>query len=47
MRDEWKCVLMTHGELCMIMDGHILMVEWYVDNWVIAQKVKLITAFIV
>ena len=32
MRDEWKYVLMEDGELCLMMDGQLLMLKLYADN---------------
>ena len=42
MRDEWKCVLMEDGELCLMMDGRTLMVKLYADNWAIVYQVSLL-----
>ena len=40
MWDEWKCVLMVDGELCLMMDGRILMVKLFVDSWAIVHQVS-------
>ena len=33
MRVEWRCTTMVNGVQCVITDGMILMLVWYVDNW--------------
>ena len=33
MRVELRCTTMVNGVQCVMMDGMILMLLWYVDNW--------------
>ena len=37
MRVEWRCVLMTSGEQCVMIPGIALMLLWSVNSWGILE----------
>ena len=40
--EEFKYTLMVYGVQCVIMDGMILMLVWYVDNWDLDHQEQLL-----
>ena len=42
VKDEWKSVSTMHGELCVIMDGTIVMPQLYAENWDTIQQVHIL-----
>ena len=37
MKEELKCALMEHGVLSVMISGTMIMLQLYVDNWVLDQ----------
>ena len=33
MKEEWRCVLMEHGEQCVMIRGVLQMLKWFADSW--------------
>ena len=43
---EWRCTTMVNGVQCVMMDGIILMLLWYVDNWDFIHQQELMDQLI-
>ena len=39
LMEEWKSASMEHGGLFVITFGIVMMLWWYVDNWIFLRKV--------
>ena len=39
MMDGWKCVFIESGDLYLMMDGQVLMLKLYADNWDTVHRV--------